>query len=361
MPEADGQEKTEQPTQKKLTDGREKGQVAKSIEINSLVIFTTGFMILYFAQSSLSERISKFTIKIFSSLDVLELNTVTLIAYAKAGFLYLFLTLLPIFGGLMIAGIAASIAQVGFQLSPKALIPDLKRFNPLSGVKRLFFSSKSMEELFKSVLKLVVISAGVYFVLQNQILETTRLFDLTVSEIAEFMVKAAFALTWKIALIYAILAALDFIFQKFNFKKEMMMTKQELKEENKQSEGDPLVKSRIRKIQYMMAKNRMMHEVPKADVVITNPTHFAVAVKYNMMKDSAPRVLAKGADEIAMKIKAIAVKNHIPLHEDVELARALYKYCNIGEQIPAKLFKAVAQILAYVFKLKNQKKRKSIV
>lgn len=361
MPEVDGQEKTEQPTQKKLNEGREKGRVAKSGEINSLVIFTSGLMLMYFTQNSLSQSISKFSIKIFSSLDVLELNKDSLIVYAKAGFLYLFLNLIPIFGGLMVVGVAASIAQVGFQLSPKALIPNFTRFNPLSGIKRIFFSTRSLEELLKSVLKLAVIGTGVYFVLQNQILDTTRLFDLTVSEIAEYMINAAFALTWKIALIYAILAALDFVFQRSNYHKEMMMTKQELKEENKQSEGDPLVKSRIRKIQYMMAKNRMMHDVPKADVVITNPTHFAVAVKYNMMKDRAPRVLAKGADEIAMKIKEIAIKNHIPLHEDVELARALYKYCNIGDQIPEKLFKAVAQILAYIFKLKNQKKKKSIV
>ncbi len=360
MPEADGQEKTEQASQKKLDDGRDKGQVAKSVEINSLVVFTTGFMLLFLTQKSLSSNIADFSIKIFSSLDVFDLNTESFVYYAKTWFLFMFTTLMPLFVGLIIIGIAASISQVGFRLSSKALVPNFKKFNPISGVKKIFFSAKSFEEVLKSILKMGVISAGVYFVLQQQILESSRLFDFTVAEIAEFMATAAFALTWKIALIYAVLAALDFIFQKFNFKKEMMMTKQEVKEENKQSEGDPLIKSRIRKLQYMMAKNRMMHDVPKADVVITNPTHYAVAVKYDMIKDSAPKVLAKGADETARRIKEIAIKNNVPIQEDVELARALFKYCEVGEQIPEKLFKAVAQVLAYVFRLKSSKK-KSIV
>jgi flagellar biosynthesis protein FlhB len=361
MPESDGQEKTEQPSQKKLKDGREKGQVAKSTEINSLAIFSTGLMLLYFSQTSISERISEFSIKIFSSLDVLKINNLLIVEYAKAGMFFIIITLIPIFGGLFVISIVAGVAQVGFELSPKAMQPDFTRFNPLTGIKKAFFSAKSFEELIKSVVKLVVISLGVYFVLKDQILESTKLYDLTISEIAGFMIHSAFQLTWKVALIYSIVAASDFIFQKFNFKKEMMMSKQEVKEENRQSEGDPLVKSRIKKIQYMMAKNRMMQEVPKADVVITNPTHFAVAVKYDMLKDSAPKVVAKGADEIALKIKEIAAKNNVPLHEDVELARALYKYCNIGEVIPEKLFKAVAQILAYVFQLKNKKIKKSIV
>ena len=141
----------------------------------------------------------------------------------------------------------------------------------------------------------------------------------------------------------------------------MMMTKQEVKEENKQSEGDPLIKQRIKKAQFLAAKSRMMKNVPKADVIITNPTHFAVALKYDLTKDAAPRVLAKGVDELAQRIKAIAAEHGVPIHEDRELARAIYRICNIGDEIPAQLFKAVAQVLAYVYQLKNRKKKKSIV
>jgi flagellar biosynthetic protein FlhB len=143
--------------------------------------------------------------------------------------------------------------------------------------------------------------------------------------------------------------------------KEMKMTKQEVKEESKSSDGDPLIKSRIRKIQYQMARRRMISEVPKADVVITNPTHFAVALKYDMNNDAAPKVIAKGMDEIAFRIKEVAIKNNIPLHEDKVLARALYKLCDVGDRIPPDLFKAVAKILAYIFKLKSQKKKRQII
>ncbi len=361
MPEVDGQEKTEQASQKKLNEGREKGQVARSMEINSLAIFTSGIMLLYFSQKTLSEHFSGIAIKIFSSLDVLQLNREMLVIYLKSGLLYFVSAIVPVFGGLFVVSIAVSIVQVGFQLSPKAMAPQLSKFNPISGIKRLFFSSKSFIELLKSLLKLIVISVAVYFMLKDQIMQAGRLFTYSVNEIAEFMINSALALTWKIAIIYSGIAAMDFIYQKFSFKKEMMMTKQEVKEENKQSEGDPLIKSRIRKIQFMMAKNRMMQEVPNADVVITNPTHYAVALKYDMLNDSAPKVLAKGADEIAQKIKEIALENHVPLHEDVELARALYKYCEVGEFIPAKLFKAVAQILAYVYRLKKSKRKSNSI
>ena len=174
------------------------------------------------------------------------------------------------------------------------------------------------------------------------------------------MVDAAWELLWKISLLYIIIAAVDFIFQKKKFKKDMMMSKQEVKEENRQNEGDPQIKARIKKLQYQAARNRMMQSVPKADVVITNPTHYAVALKYDASKNAAPKVLAKGVDDLARKIKEVARENNIPVHEDRELARALYRICDIGDEIPSTLFKAVAQVLAYIYQIKNNKK-KSIV
>jgi flagellar biosynthesis protein FlhB len=361
MPEVNGQEKTEQPTHKKLTEGREKGQVAKSMEINSLVLFTSGIMILYLSQSALRENISRFAIKIFSSLDVLELNLNVIQQYSREYLLEIGINLLPIFGGLFVVALAAGFSQVGFHMSSKALKPKFNKLNPVKGIKRIFFSSRSIVEVLKSLLKLIVVGGAAYIVISDLIIQSTALADLEVNEIVDFMVSSAFNLTWKIAIVYSLIAVLDFIFQKYTFKKEMMMTKEEVKEETKQTEGNPLIKSRIRRIQYMVSKNRMMQDVPKADVVITNPTHFAIALKYDLNKDTAPKVLAKGADELARKIKELAVIHNIPLHEDKELARALYKFCNVGDFIPEKLFKAVAQVLAYIYQLKTSSKRKLIV
>jgi flagellar biosynthetic protein FlhB len=191
--------------------------------------------------------------------------------------------------------------------------------------------------------------------------KATLLETLSVEDIVIFMLDSSFSLLWKVALVFILLAATDYVFQRFKFRKEMMMTKQEVKEEIKQTEGDPQIKSRIRKVMIMSARNRMMQNLPKADVVITNPTHYAVALKYDMQKDPAPEVIAKGLDELALKIKEIAKQYNIPIQEDKELARALYKMCDIGDKIPAVLFKSVAQILAYVYNLKNIRKKKSIV
>ena len=361
MAESEGQEKTEQPTSKKLTEGREKGQVAKSMEINSLVIFTSGLMILYFTNSMIGENLSKLTIKIFNSLDVLNLDFNLFRLYVKDGLWFMAFTIVPIFIGLFIAAFVAAVSQVGFKMSLKAMAPKAEKFNVLKGIKRVFFSPTSFVEVLKSLLKLAVISGAVYYVMSDLLVQSTNLIEISVSEITTFMIKAVFQLTWKIAVIYALFAAIDFIYQKYSFKKQMMMTKQEVKEEVRQTEGDPFIKSRIRKIQHSISRSRMMQEVAKADVVITNPTHYAIALKYDLQKDAAPRVLAKGADELAKRIKEIAAEHNIPMHEDRELARALYKFCDVGDVIPEKLFKAVAQILAYVYQLRKSKKRKMIV
>ncbi len=361
MAESEGQEKTEQPTSKKLTESREKGQVAKSMEINSLVIFTSGLMFLYFTNSMIGENLSKLTIKIFNSLDVLNLDLNSFRLYAKDGLWFMAFTIVPIFIGLFITAFIAAVSQVGFKMSFKAMAPKAEKFNIFKGIKRVFFSPTSFVEVLKSLLKLAVISSVVYYVMSDFLLQSTNLIEVSVSEITAFMIKAVFQLTWKIAIIYALFAAIDFIYQKYSFKKQMMMTKQEVKEEVRQTEGDPFIKSRIRKIQHSVSRSRMMQEVAKADVVITNPTHFAIALKYDLQKDSAPRVLAKGADKLARRIKEIAAEHNIPMHEDRELARALYKFCEVGEQIPEKLFKAVAQILAYVYQLRKSRKRRMIV
>jgi flagellar biosynthetic protein FlhB len=361
MAEVEGQEKTEQPTSKKLYEGREKGMVAKSAEINSFAVFTTGLLILYLSHKHMGSMLSELSVKIFNSLDVLEIDKNLLSEYALQGFIFFIVTLSPVLAAIMVAGFAASVSQVGFKISPKALIPTLDKFNPVKGIKRLLFSSRSLLEIVKSLAKVLIVGGFAYLILTDLVASSTKLVDLTVDETVQFMISSGYSFLWKIALLFGILAAVDFVYQKKKFTKDMMMTKQEVKEEHKQAEGDPLIKSKIRRIQLQMAHSRMMKDIPNADVVITNPTHYAIALKYEMSKDSAPKVLAKGVDELARRIREIAEEHNIPLHEDRELARQLYKYCEVGDKIPAMFFHTVAQILAYVYQLKNSNAKKSII
>lgn len=355
MADFEGQEKTEQPSSKKLEDARKKGMVAKSIEVNSLLIVVTGLITIFLLQSYIGQRMSSFTINIFNSLDTLPKKISLLPNMALDWYLFFFSLLAPMMTAIVLVGLASNIAQVGFKLSPEALAPKFSKINPVNGIKRIF-SSKSVVEIFKTLLKFFVIALFTYLILSDLIVASAYLDNLNPSEVIIFMLDNAFSLLWKIALLYAVIAAIDFVYQRYKFKKEMMMTKQEVKEEMKQLEGDPTVKGRIRKMQMQAAQQRMMANLPTADVVITNPTHYAVALKYDMTKDSAPEVIAKGVDLLAQRIKKVAAEHNIPLHEDRELARALYKMCDVGDKIPPSLFKAVAQVLAYVYNLKKKKK-----
>jgi len=361
MAEIEGQEKTEQPTGKKLSDARERGQVAKSTELNSLAIFGSGLMAIYLSRNFFGEKMNEFSKDLFGRLDAYALNQTVIQSYFVKWALFFFTLSAPVILAVVVFSLISNITQVGFKASGKVFIPNLDRFNPIGGIKRIFFSANSMVESFKSFVKLIIIGLFAYLVISKLIEDTFQLVALTVEETVEFMLDSAFAMMWKIILFFFVIAAADYVFQKYKFKKEMMMTKQEIKEEMKQTEGDPHVKSQIRKRMIQAARGRMMKDVPKADVVITNPTHFAVALKYESYKDAAPKVLAKGMDELAQRIKKIALENNVPLYEDVELARALYKTCEVGDEIPAKLFKAVAQILAYIYQMRDLKKRKSIV
>lgn len=355
MADFEGQEKTEQPSSKKLEDARKKGMVAKSIEVNSLVIVVTGLVTIFLLQSYIGQRVSSFTINIFNSLDTLPKKVSLLPNMAFDWYMFFFSVLAPVMTAIVIAALASNIAQVGFRLSPEALTPKFSKLNPANGIKRIF-SSKSVVEIFKTLLKFFVIAFFTYLILSDLIVASAYLDNLNPSELVIFMLDNAFSLLWKIALLYAVIAGIDFVYQRYKFRKDMMMTKQELKEEMKQLEGDPTVKGRIRKMQMQAAQQRMMANLPTADVVITNPTHYAVALKYDMTKDSAPEVIAKGVDLLAQRIKKVAAEHNIPLHEDRELARALYKMCDVGDKIPPSLFKAVAQVLAYVYNLKKKKK-----
>jgi flagellar biosynthetic protein FlhB len=359
--ETDGQEKTEEPTGKKLDDARDEGKAPKSMEVNSLGIFFFGIVIIYLFRGLISSDISHLTIGILSSLDKLKLSTDLLQVYAVGAMLFYLKVLAPFFIVLVIVALAVGFGQVGIKLSPKALMPKFSKLNPLQGLKSKFFSTEPLVEAAKSLVKVIVVGLVSYWLLGDVILDSVNLVRFTIPEIVNYMSRNSISFLWKISAVYMILAASDFVYQKYKFKEDMKMTKQEVKEEMKNTEGDPQVKGRIKSKQMEMANRRMMADVPTADVVITNPTHFAVALKYEMGGEGAPTVVAKGADAVAQKIKDIAKEHDVPIHENVMLARALYKSCEVGDEIPPTLFKAVAEVLAYVFKLKNQKKKKTIV
>lgn len=361
MAEVDGQEKTEQPTSKKLTDARKKGQVAKSMEINSLAVFGSGLIMIYLTRSFFGNRFFELANDTFSRLNSFKINQDMVQEYFIKWALFFFTITAPVLIAVFIFSFISNVAQIGFKLSPEVFKPKLNKFNFISNAKKILFSTHSLVETLKSILKLIVISIFTYYILSDLILKSMELVQLSVPETVSFMMDAAISLIWKIVLLFAVIAAADMIFQRYKFHKDMMMTKEEVKDELKQTEGDPLIKQRIRKEMLRISHKRMMKDVPTADVVITNPTHFAVALKYDMNKDGAPKVVAKGMDELAQRIKKIAVENNVPLHEDVQLARALYKACDVGDEIPVKLFKAVAQVLAYIYQMKKLRKRKSIV
>ena len=261
--------------------------------------------------------------------------------------------LAPLMGLLFVLSFAASIAQTGFVYSPKKLQPKLSKFSPIKGIKKMV-SARSLIEFFKGILKLAIVSA-VGFGMAVPVLQDLSLipaFEL-VGTLERMHVVAIRLLTATVAVMTAI-AILDFMYQKYAFLKQMRMTKQEVKDEHKQSEGDPLIKSRIRRLRQERAHQRMMAAVPRADVVITNPTHYAVALEYKMETMPAPRVVAKGIDSIAWRIREVAEEHEIPIVENPPLARALYSAVELDEEIPAEHFKAVAEVIGYDMRLKGE-------
>ncbi|MFB6466655.1 flagellar biosynthesis protein FlhB [Cytobacillus sp. Hz8] len=345
-------EKTERATPKKRQDARKKGQVAKSQDINTAVGLLAIFLYLMFASSYLKEHIVnlfRFPFQKYMLMDLTE-NNIQVISLDILKELALFLG--PILLVAMVAGILSNYMQVGFLFSAEAIQFKLEKINPISGFKRIF-SMRSIVELLKSILKISFVGFVTFTVLWSKKEEILVLSHKSIGAIMATLgnLTVQMGLFASGALLF--LALLDFLYQKYDFEKNIRMSKQDIKDEYKNSEGDPLIKSKIKQRQREMAMRRMMQEVPKADVVITNPTHYAIALKYDEKKLEAPFVVAKGVDFMAQKIKLIAKENDVMTVENRPLARALYSQVEIGDAIPEEFFKAVAEILAYVYKTKN--------
>jgi flagellar biosynthesis protein FlhB len=345
--------KTEKPTPRRREKARSEGSVAKSTELNSAAVLVTASLMLIWFGSYLTSGLGELMKDIFRGMGSVEVTRDSIPIYMWIGMKSLFVLLAPLFGGIMLAGIAVNVGQVGYKVTWKVAAPKFSRINPMSGFKRLF-SMRSLVELAKSILKLGFIGLIIYLTISASFAQIVSLVRVPVESLGTIVggiLGRVFLLT---SLSLIIIGILDYIYNRLEFEKSLKMTKEEIKEESKQQEGDPKVKGKIREIMFKNAYRRMMNKVPEADVVIANPIHLAVALKYDRKRNMAPIVVAKGARKVAEKIKQIASENNIPIVENPPLARALFKAVEIGQEIPVELYKAVAEVLAYVYRIKKK-------
>ena len=353
MAQGDFQEKTEKATPKKREDARKRGNVAKSREMSSLGILVVGLSTLCLFGAFMYGNTTLVMQKSFAMVA----NPVIELAGVKelSGHLILsfFTIVLPLMTAVFLIAVISNVAQVGFLISWEALKPKFDKFDIIKGLGRLI-SKQSLMELFKSITKLVMIGGVAFLTVKGEMEGIKELGQLEVSGIGLCILKLILKIFFRVCIAMVFLAALDFAFQKWQFEEKLKMTKQEVKEEHKQREGDPLIKSRIRKVQMEVARKRMMQEVPEADVVVTNPVHLAVAIKYDRALMNAPHVIAKGAELVAEKIKTLAREHNVPVVENKALAQSLYRAVDVGDEVPMDFYQTVAEVLAYVYKLKGK-------
>lgn len=349
------EEKTEKATPKKRRDARKKGQVFQSREISMAVVLLLAFISIKALGNNISGVIYDFTVKVlteYPKMDDLYMPGILVRLFTDALIVF-FRTAGPILLIAVLGGLIASLAQVGFLFTIETLKPKFERINPFSGFKRVF-SMRGAVEFVKALLKVILISYVSYAYLNGKVQAIMSIMNMEMEQIISFICQTSIDLGIRICMTLVILGVFDFAYQWWEYEKNLKMTKKELKEEYKQIEGNPEIKSRIRQKQRQMSLRRMMQEVPKADVIITNPTHFACALKYDAAVSPAPMLIAKGQDYIAVRIKEIAKENKVEIVENKQLAKTIYDTVEIGQAIPPKLYQAVAEVLAFVFNLKGK-------
>ncbi len=349
-----GGEKTEEPTSKRKSDTRKDGKVPKSKELSNGVELIALFLILKFWIGHMGENFMKLFGEIYEKMpayttywegNIVRRDYSVLINNIL---LELLKQLLPFFIVGLIIAIGINMMQFKFQITTKPLKPKFSKLNPLSGVKRLFSVGKLIE-LLKSIVKIILIMAIVYTTVKDDWVYLVQFYGMPLNQALEVIGNVVINMGLKISLVFMIVAFADLFYQRYKFKNDIKMTKQEVKDEYKNAEGDPQIKGKIRSKMQEASRRRMMQDVPKADVVITNPTHYAVAIRYDAETGSAPVVLAKGADLVAQRIKEIARENHVEIVENKPLARMLYANVDIGQEVPPELYQAVAEVLAMVY------------
>lgn len=349
----DKEQKTEEPTRKRLEEAQKKGQVPFSRELPSFLMLFVFALFLTWYMPGAMRRTREFLTPFFSDANNYEVDN------AAIGQIMLYLLsksaailVVPLLAA-AVAAMAGSLIQNGFRLSGEPLKPTLEKISVFKGIERLF-SLKTLIEFLKGLVKITLIGFIAYFAVQSDIGHLKQVVDDDALALLIFLSKLIGKLMIWVCVVMFFIAGADWIYQRFDYIKGLRMSKQELKDEYKQQEGDPLIKAKLRQIRMERAKNRMMADVPKADVVITNPTHYAVALKYENDTMQAPLVVAKGADLIALTIRRIASENDVIIVENPPLARALFDACDIGDEVPITQYKAVAEVISYVYKMKGK-------
>lgn len=346
-------EKTEKATPKKRNDERKKGRVAKSQDVNTAFLFLFVLIMMAVFGSFMKDSMLALFQHTFTEYINWELTEKSVFQVFREGIINFVKIVAPIMVIAMVAGVAASLMQVGFMFTTEPLKFDLKKIDPIQGAKRIF-SVRALVELLKSLLKISVIGTITFMVIWIYRDEMLMVAFKNADNALAFFGKVTLIMGFAATIALLVLAVFDYAYQRFDFEKNIRMSKQDIRDEYKNIEGDPLIKSKIKEKQRQIAMRRMMSEIPNADVVITNPTHFAVAIKYDEDKAGAPYVVAKGVDSIAFKIREIAKANDVMTVENRPLARSLYASVEIGEVIPEEFYQAVAEILAYVYRMEKK-------
>jgi len=349
----DKSQKTEDPTQKKLEDSRQKGQIPSSREVNNWIMILAGTLVVIIFSPAITRDLSNAMAKFIEQphailLDTAQTRDVVFDLFIDVGFILLGPMVI-----LFCAALATGLIQNGLIIAPDRLKPKLDKISLLSGTKRLF-SARSLTEFIKGVFKISIVGAVATMLMLPEFASIEQISALDLLDMMSYLHGLIGRLLIGVLAIISVIAALDFFYQKFEHLKQMRMSRQEIKGEMKQTEGDPVAKQRLRQIRYDRARKRMMAAVPGASVVITNPTHFAIALKYEMDDMSAPVLIAKGVDHLAFRIREVAREAGVPIVENPPLAQALYGGVEIDEVIPPEHYKAVAEIIGYVFRLKGK-------
>lgn len=354
MPEASSEEKTEKATPKKREDERKKGNIFQSADVVSSVSILLIFILLKITFPYIYRYLSDFFIRYISYTgSKSDLSQIAAMDILRDAWIAILLVCSPVLIAALVAAVIATGVQTKFKFSGEKIKFKLSNVNPLQGIKKLF-SIRSVAELLKSIVKTAAIGYVMYLQLRKICTSAVSMMYGDVFQSTVNMLNALMDMVLQMTLVFIAIAAADYLYQWWDYEKNIRMTKQETKEEFKQLEGNPEIKGRIRQVQRSISGRRMMQQVPEADVVIRNPTHFAVALRYHAEEDSAPIVVAKGQDYLALKIISIAEEYHIPMKEDRPLARALYAAVEVNDQIPQEFYQALAEVMAWVYRLKQE-------
>lgn len=353
MAEDDDAQKTEEPSDRKIAKARQKGSVASSQEVKSWGILLGGAFMLTWLAPWVMGRVNGIASRFVTEIHLIPLDRGHLHIMMGELSLDVFIVLLPVFGLMILLALVSNLGQTGFIWATEKIKPDISKLNLIKGLKKIF-SVKQLVEFAKGILKIVIVGV-VSFGLALPLIKDIALVPGThIGSTVERLQEVALWLVIGTVLVLTVVAAIDFMFQRHTYMKDLRMTKQEVKDEHKQTEGDPQIKSKIRSLRMKRAMQRMMTAVPEADVVVTNPTHYAVALTYKMENMTAPKLVAKGVDKVALRIRNVAEENDVPIVENPPLARALFATVEIDEEVPPEHYKAVAEVIGYVMRLRGE-------